>query len=257
MTPQHRITQPQHPNAAVHAAEAVVAVPHAAVLLQPFLALSRSPVGIAYPRPSFVSTRNSNGNANGGGNGKVPPLSASSSAAEGDGDKKPFGLGSLWAAYNSLLATQPILTKSLTSMTGFALGDLLAQKFIEKKVVFWSCVPLTKQPVWYLLYSNVYVCCPRPPCLNQSDGAGAICVLLGTILVLSWIALAVVKHVYCMSCLRQLEPGTAFPAVCQHGVDVSTNFMFATCTSTGFRSAAVIAAQQYSTPPGSCLSVRS
>lgn len=68
----------------------------------------------------------------------MPPLGASSSSAEGDGDKgkQALGLGALWAAYNSLLATQPILTKSLTSMTGFALGDLLAQKFIEKKVEF-------------------------------------------------------------------------------------------------------------------------
>lgn len=63
----------------------------------------------------------------------MPPLGASSSA-EGDGDKKAKGLGVLWAAYIGLLESQPILTKSLTSMTGFALGDLLAQKFLEKKV---------------------------------------------------------------------------------------------------------------------------
>lgn len=62
----------------------------------------------------------------------MPPLGASSAD---DGEKKPAsGLGIFWAAYISLLDTQPILTKSLTSMTGFALGDLLAQKFIEKKV---------------------------------------------------------------------------------------------------------------------------
>lgn len=73
------------------------------------------------------------GGVNGGGDGKVPPLGASASS-EGDGDKKKAaGLGIFWVAYNSLLESQPILTKSLTSMTGFALGDLLAQKFIEKK----------------------------------------------------------------------------------------------------------------------------
>lgn len=66
----------------------------------------------------------------------MPPLGASSSA-EGDGDKKKAaGLGILWVAYNSLLESQPILAKSLTSMTGFGLGDLLAQKFLEKKVNF-------------------------------------------------------------------------------------------------------------------------
>ncbi|CAM9324690.1 unnamed protein product [Ectocarpus sp. 13 AM-2016] len=75
---------------------------------------------------------NSGGVNGGGGNGKVPPLGASSSA-EGDGEKKAKGLGVIWAAYMSLLASQPLLTKSLTSMTGFALGDLLAQKFIDKK----------------------------------------------------------------------------------------------------------------------------
>lgn len=65
----------------------------------------------------------------------MPPLGASSSSASDDGEKKqPSGLGILWAAYISLLDTQPILTKSLTSMTGFALGDVLAQKFVEKKV---------------------------------------------------------------------------------------------------------------------------
>lgn len=73
------------------------------------------------------------GGVGGGGNNKVPPLGASSSASD-DGEKKQAkGLGILWAAYISLLDTQPILTKSLTSMTGFALGDLLAQKFLEKK----------------------------------------------------------------------------------------------------------------------------
>lgn len=64
----------------------------------------------------------------------MPPLGASA-AAEGDGDKKKaVGLGILWVAYNSLLESQPLLAKSLTSMIGFSLGDLLAQKFIEKKV---------------------------------------------------------------------------------------------------------------------------
>lgn len=79
--------------------------------------------------------RGSNGGGvNGGGDGKVPPLGASASS-EGDGDKKKAaGLGILWMAYNSLLESQPLLAKSLTSMTGFALGDVLAQKFIDKKV---------------------------------------------------------------------------------------------------------------------------
>lgn len=66
---------------------------------------------------------------------KVPPLGASEASDDGE-KKKAAGLGILWAAYISLLDTQPLLTKSLTSMTGFALGDLLAQKFLEKKVSY-------------------------------------------------------------------------------------------------------------------------
>ena len=37
----------------------------------------------------------------------------------------------LWARYNKLLEAQPLLTKALTSLTGFTVGDLLAQNFVE------------------------------------------------------------------------------------------------------------------------------
>jgi hypothetical protein len=40
-------------------------------------------------------------------------------------------MSGLWARYNKLLDAQPILTKALTSLTGFTLGDILAQKFIN------------------------------------------------------------------------------------------------------------------------------
>eukprot|EP00522_Entomoneis_paludosa_P015555 CAMPEP_0172447910 /NCGR_PEP_ID=MMETSP1065-20121228/7062_1 /TAXON_ID=265537 /ORGANISM="Amphiprora paludosa, Strain CCMP125" /LENGTH=186 /DNA_ID=CAMNT_0013199283 /DNA_START=633 /DNA_END=1193 /DNA_ORIENTATION=- len=40
-------------------------------------------------------------------------------------------MASLWARYNALLETQPLLTKALTSFTGFTVGDILAQSFIE------------------------------------------------------------------------------------------------------------------------------
>ena len=42
-------------------------------------------------------------------------------------------MSGIWAAYNSLLASQPLLTKALTSLTGFTVGDALAQSFIEEK----------------------------------------------------------------------------------------------------------------------------
>ena len=50
------------------------------------------------------------------------------------GDKKDDGQG-LWAAYNAKLESDPIVTKAMTSLVGFTLGDILAQKFVEKKDV--------------------------------------------------------------------------------------------------------------------------
>mmetsp|Transcript_8359 Transcript_8359/g.13840 ORF Transcript_8359/g.13840 Transcript_8359/m.13840 type:complete len:186 (-) Transcript_8359:166-723(-) len=40
-------------------------------------------------------------------------------------------MSAIWAAYNSMLSSQPLLTKALTSLTGFTAGDVLAQKFVE------------------------------------------------------------------------------------------------------------------------------
>jgi len=40
-------------------------------------------------------------------------------------------MSGIWAKYNQLLSSQPLLTKALTSLTGFTLGDVLAQNFIE------------------------------------------------------------------------------------------------------------------------------
>lgn len=40
-------------------------------------------------------------------------------------------MSGIWAAYNKMLAAQPLLTKCLTSLTGFTVGDVLAQSFIE------------------------------------------------------------------------------------------------------------------------------
>jgi protein Mpv17 len=42
-------------------------------------------------------------------------------------------MAALWARYNALLEAQPLLTKALTSLTGFTAGDVLAQKFVEEK----------------------------------------------------------------------------------------------------------------------------
>jgi protein Mpv17 len=45
--------------------------------------------------------------------------------------KKSDKMAGLWARYNTLLEAQPLLTKALTSLTGFTAGDVLAQCFIE------------------------------------------------------------------------------------------------------------------------------
>ena len=38
----------------------------------------------------------------------------------------------LWSLYNTSLTKQPLLTKAITSLTGFTAGDILAQKYVEK-----------------------------------------------------------------------------------------------------------------------------
>jgi protein Mpv17 len=40
-------------------------------------------------------------------------------------------MSGIWAKYNAMLEAQPILTKALTSLTGFTAGDVLAQCFVE------------------------------------------------------------------------------------------------------------------------------
>jgi len=41
-------------------------------------------------------------------------------------------MSALWARYNKLLDAQPLLTKALTSLVGFTVGDVLAQNFINQ-----------------------------------------------------------------------------------------------------------------------------
>lgn len=42
-------------------------------------------------------------------------------------------MSAIWARYNKMLEAQPLLTKALTSLTGFTAGDILAQLFIDNK----------------------------------------------------------------------------------------------------------------------------
>eukprot|EP00638_Chattonella_subsalsa_P007151 CAMPEP_0117735494 /NCGR_PEP_ID=MMETSP0947-20121206/1341_1 /TAXON_ID=44440 /ORGANISM="Chattonella subsalsa, Strain CCMP2191" /LENGTH=193 /DNA_ID=CAMNT_0005550551 /DNA_START=72 /DNA_END=650 /DNA_ORIENTATION=- len=55
-------------------------------------------------------------------------------------DGEDFGKGvltagvfsSVWDSYNNVLEEKPILTKACTSLVGFSVGDILAQKFVDK-----------------------------------------------------------------------------------------------------------------------------
>ena len=83
------------------------------------------------------NNKNSGGGLNGGNNNNNNPPSGplDSSSSADDGKEKAEGFfKELWQNYNNNLESNPILTKALTSLTGFALGDFLAQKFIDKKV---------------------------------------------------------------------------------------------------------------------------
>lgn len=55
-------------------------------------------------------------------------------------------MSGIWAAYNKALAANPLLVKALTSLTGFTVGDILAQKFIspENKYDFARTLRLGK-----------------------------------------------------------------------------------------------------------------
>ena len=68
------------------------------------------------------------GMSDGGDGGDV----AEPAPESGDEDGGSNPLESLWKSYEEALDTKPLLMKALTSMVGFALGDILAQKFITK-----------------------------------------------------------------------------------------------------------------------------
>jgi len=74
-----------------------------------------------------------NGNDSGGDGGDNLPDPEPSE--EPDDGSNPLVNG--WKRYNELLDEKPLLMKALTSFTGFALGDILAQKFIQKQPFDW------------------------------------------------------------------------------------------------------------------------
>ncbi|KAK4525096.1 hypothetical protein GAYE_SCF08G3001 [Galdieria yellowstonensis] len=65
----------------------------------------------------------------GGGMGGGSGGGSSSAGGKGKGGAHP--LLAFWMRYNQLLESRPLLTKALTSLIGFILGDILAQKFLS------------------------------------------------------------------------------------------------------------------------------
>lgn len=68
----------------------------------------------------------SGGKASGGGG---RPFRGQGAGGASGGSPSIFS--QLWQAYNDSLAKNPILTKACTSLFGFAIGDILAQKFLN------------------------------------------------------------------------------------------------------------------------------
>lgn len=66
-----------------------------------------------------------------GGKGKGP-FDAEAADSEPSKDDEPSGVKKLWDDYNKVLTEKPLVTKAMTSLVGFTIGDLLAQFFIEK-----------------------------------------------------------------------------------------------------------------------------
>mmetsp|Transcript_24064 Transcript_24064/g.35603 ORF Transcript_24064/g.35603 Transcript_24064/m.35603 type:complete len:232 (+) Transcript_24064:495-1190(+) len=76
--------------------------------------------------------------------------SASTSPLFRDAAKTRGGAVPGWAAYNGALDKKPILTKALTSLAGFAIGDFLAQAFLSNDPLNW--VRLIKLAIFGFIY---------------------------------------------------------------------------------------------------------
>jgi len=71
-----------------------------------------------------------------GGGGRSGPGGVSRGAGEGEASDGSSPTAAVWAGYLALLESKPVVTKALTSLLGFAIGDVLAQCCIEKKECF-------------------------------------------------------------------------------------------------------------------------
>ncbi|GJQ13347.1 hypothetical protein GpartN1_g5138.t1 [Galdieria partita] len=77
----------------------------------------------------FYRSSGPSGGLSGGGGSTSGGHGGSAGSAGGQGGSHPLLV--FWMRYNQLLESRPLLTKSLTSLIGFILGDILAQKFLS------------------------------------------------------------------------------------------------------------------------------
>ncbi len=61
-------------------------------------------------------------------------------------------MGSLWDEYNDMLNKNPVLTKACTSLAGFTIADVLAQKFVSQgNGTVFSCPRLARMATFGFL----------------------------------------------------------------------------------------------------------
>jgi len=82
--------------------------------------------------PNNLGRRGGNGCMDGGDGGDGGDGTAEVPAGDSGDESSSNPLVGAWNTYNELLDSKPLIMKMLTSMTGFMLGDILAQVFISK-----------------------------------------------------------------------------------------------------------------------------
>lgn len=93
-------------------------------------------------RSSFGFFDGFGGDISGGGSGQGRGRSDGSGGGSASDDANTNIFIKLWGMYNSRLDRSPITTKAITSLIGFLLGDVIAQKFLgdEKSSLDWARV---------------------------------------------------------------------------------------------------------------------
>ena len=121
-------------------------------------------------------SRGGNGGRMDGGDGGDGTDGKEATPSPDDDDSDDNPLKKAWKRYEELLDEKPVLMKALTSMTGFALGDILAQKFIQKTDPFDFLRLLRLTSFGFFVHGvsspPSSTLCPAPPGISS---AAAMC----------------------------------------------------------------------------------